>query len=330
VSKKTANETDSTIGDMAGSAMETVSDGLSGLTNNGSGGAAFSYNFRHPEIWQIKNNSLINTVYAGLENIFNGTNAYAGTLACSKGNISVTFNPSNPWTTGTTSDFYALWAFNNCEGNSLLFETSGSVLHHWGNMNGTTNPNKITNTTVFEQAPVDKKFTNTGNGRYITVLGNGNIGQISSAALGESSPVNIAHKIVWSNLSPVTYTLDIDLTRTGYTSGGVQLWQHAVRTTTPLTIVYNSSASTRSINGTVSVTLVKAGITASVTYTNFVFDVANCQPVANSTLTITISGNRTGSGTITYNGDGTADYTYTGSKGGNESGTFEINGCGLK
>jgi hypothetical protein len=84
------------------------------------------------------------------------------------------------------------------------------------------------------------------------------------------------------------------------------------------------------VSGTVQVEHVRSGVIVQTTFSSLVIPMGNCTP-SSGTATIAISGFWDGSGTITYNGDGTANYTYsyTNSRGRTVSGegTFAVSGC---
>ena len=90
------------------------------------------------------------------------------------------------------------------------------------------------------------------------------------------------------------------------------------------------NSNTWTVSGTIQVEHVLAGVTVETTFASLVIPMGDCAPLS-GTATFAISGHWNGSGTITYNGDGTANYTYTYTnergKTVSGSGTFAVSGC---
>jgi hypothetical protein len=304
---------------MSQSALEVVNDSMSDINNSGE--TNVSYNVQYPEIWR-GNPTIQERICTASDKLLSFMSAYAASAVCPGGGSVTVTDPSGTWNSANAS-FYVERAFNDCTGPFGLFMVSGNGLLHWQGLDGTkTGAAKIQKDSKLDQAPVNKRYTRILTGSYITVEGNG--ASISDGTLTG----NVAHTINWSAVGGTTrvYSVDTDLTRTGYSASGSELFKHVVTTPIPLSVNVNMSALTRTISGTISIYHERANITMETTFSNVVIPMDTCLPSSGS-ASITISGRTNGSGSITYTGNGSADYTYTTAQGRTLSGSFVLSGC---
>jgi len=235
-------------------------------------------------------------------------------------------DPSGTWNSSNGS-FYVIRTFNSCTGPFGLFRVDGDAVLHWTGMNAAaTGVAKLQPGSKLEQAPVNKRFTRIATGGYVTVEGNGST--LTSGSLSGS----IAHTVNWITVgaNSRTYQLSSDLNRKGYTPGGALVFNHHVKTPSHLDITADMTGKTWTASGTVQVDYVLVGVTVETTFSSLVIPMDDCMPLS-GTANFIVSGNWTGSGTLTYNGDGTANYSYsyTNERGKTVtgSGTFAVSGC---
>lgn len=313
----------STVADMSQASLDTVNDSLSDI--NASGETSLSYRVPFPGSLQ-GNPILQERILMAEGTMMVPFSVKAATVSCPGGGSVDVTDPGGTWNSGN-SDFYVTRTFNNCAGPIGLVLVSGDVLLYWSNMVGAaTGAAKLQATSQVQQAPINKRFTRNATGGYVTVEGNGapiDNGTISGA---------VAHTVAWSSVSgdARSFTINTDLTRRGYNALGTQVYEHHVTTPSPLNVTADTATLTRNVSGTVQVEHVLSGAVVSTTFSNLEIPMSNCSP-SSGTATINITGYWTGSGTITYNGDGTADYTYSYENARGRTvtgeGTFAVSGC---
>lgn len=311
------------LAEMSQSSLETVNDGMADI--NTSGETSLSYRVQFPGAWQ-NNSGFQERLLMAEGRIMEPFSISAATVSCpGGGSIDVT-DAADTWNSGNGS-FFVARSFNRCTGPFGLFNVNGDALLFWSGMNaGATGAAKLQAGSKLEQAPVGKRFTRIATGGYIMVEGNG--ATLSNGGLTGA----IAHTVNWTAVSGTSRSFEIrtDLTRRGYNSLGKLLFEHHVTTPAYLSITADTASGTRTVSGTVQVEHVRSGVFVRTTFTNLVMPMDTCTP-STGTATIVISGYWDGSGTITYNGDGTADYTYsyTNERGRTVSGdgTFAVSGC---
>lgn len=311
-----------TVADMSQASLDTINDSLSDI--NASGETSLSYRVPFPGSLQ-GNPTLQERILTAEGTMLAPFNARAATVSCPGGGSVVVTDAVNTWNSANTS-FYVTRTFDNCTGPVGLLSVSGDVLLYWSGMNAATGAAKLQNGSQVQQAPINKRFTRNATGGYVTVEGNGatiDNGTISGA---------VAHTVVWSSVSgdARSFTIDTDLTRRGYNALGTQVYEHRVTTPSPLNVTADTTALTRTVSGTVQVEHVLSGAVVSTTFSNLEMPMSNCSP-SSGTATMNITGYWTGSGTITYNGDGTADYTYSYENARGRTvtgeGSFAVSGC---
>lgn len=309
---------------MSQSAMDSVNDSLTDINNTGTTGLSYQLNI--PREWQSypSMEERICRAEGKFFDAFAASAATSGSISCTSGSVDF-LDFSDGWST-TATNFYVIRTFNKCSGPYGLFTLTGKSMIHWKNMNNSAGIGKLIPGSVLEQVPMNKRVTRNSNGMYITVEGN------SATTLTDTNDSantgKVAHTITWSAVSGTgrTFTVDSNLVRKGYTSGGSLLFNHQITTPTPLSIVVDLSAANRSISGKIRVHHVLSDVTLETTFVNLVVPINNCVP-SSGTATIDISGSRTASGTITYTGNGSADYSYTTSSGRTSTGSFAVAGC---
>jgi hypothetical protein len=299
--KKKDDDNSGAVSDLATSSVGTVSEVMEAVDDSSSSGTAYL-----PKI--MKEDTLV----AKIGDIFRGSAAYAASPYI---DVYRTISP-NSW-----SDSGATWIWNYRIFNSYPLSSrvivTGAGLHKWHNLGAGTNDAKITTNTQFDQAPINKIFTNTRTGRYMTVVGNGSPLDSTGISLyqqgtgnlwtGTAPQGNIAHTVKWTAAD--TFTIDINLTRSGYDSNGNNLFIHTVTTPTVLTVV--NTASNRTINGEIDVLHARVGLTIKFTFKDVVYDLTS-KTITSGTITIVSSGKFGGSGTVTFNNDGTASVAFEG------------------
>ncbi len=311
------------IAEMSQSSLETVNDSMTDI--NTSGETNLSYRVQFPGTWN-ENANIQERLLMVEGNMMSPLSAWAETVSCpGGGSIDVT-DLTETWNSGNGS-FYVARSFNNCAGPYGLFRVNGDALLYWSGMNAAaTGASKLQAGSKLEQAPVDKRFTRVSTGGYVSVEGNG-----ATLTSGDLTGA-IAHTVNWTAVSGTSRSFEVttDLTRRGYNGGGSLMFEHHVTTPTHLDITADTSSSTRTMSGTVRVEHVRRGVIVQTAFSSLVIPMGNCTP-SSGTATITISGFWDGSGTITYNGDGTANYTYsyTNDRGRTISGegSFAVSGC---
>lgn len=312
------------VAQMSQSSLEAVSDGMSDINN--SGAADISYRMPCPAGWPGQRN-IRERLMAVEGRILKAMSAEAATVSCPGGGTVDVTDIGTTWGDTDATSFYVARTFNDCRGPYGFVSVSGGALLRWSNMNTGTGTDKLAAGSVLDQAPVSKRFTRVSTGDYITTTGNG-VTITHGVLTGD-----IAHTVNWTAVGPTTrsFTMTTDLTRRGYRASGVRLFEHNLTTPSPLNVTVDMSAETRTLSGAVEVEHVLMGMTVTTTFTNLVVPIDDCVP-ASGGATIVISGVAgDGSGTITYNGDGTANYTYayTTPQGRTRSGsgTFVVTGC---
>ncbi|HOT45856.1 MAG TPA: hypothetical protein PLM53_14465 [Spirochaetota bacterium] len=314
-----------TVADMSQASLDTVNDSLADINLSGET-TTLSYHVPFPGTWQA-NPTLQERLLMAEGTMMDRLSAKAAplTTSCPGGGSVVVTDPADTWNSTDTA-FYVTRTFNDCTGPFGFFKVSGDVLLYWSGMNAATGVAKLQNGSQVRQAPINKRFTRVATGGYVTVEGNG--ATITNGTLSGA----VAHTVAWSSVSGDTrsFTIDTDLTRKGYNGLGTLLYEHHITTPSPLNVTANTTAQTRTVSGTVQVEHVISGAIVSTTFTNLVIPMGNCSP-SSGTATIAITGYWTGNGTITYSGDGTADYTYSyeNARGRTFSGegTFAVSGC---
>jgi hypothetical protein len=252
---------------------------------------------------------------AALKNLFIPASLYAadGSWPCPGGGKVSYTDPSTTWSSTNTS-FTITRTFNECKSAGGYIQIDGTSTLECSNMRGTSG-NQLQNGSTIKQIPSDKTFTNTATGYYMTVSGNGSNG--------------VAHTLTWQYPPESgydrTFTLDTNLTRRGYTPKGIKFFEHIVKTTTPYTINVKVGNSRTIKSGTVEVSYALANITVTSTISNLVMGWSSCIPSTGS-INFTVSGSRTGSGTISF-ANGQAQFTYTAASGNSISGEFAVSGC---
>jgi len=315
----------STVADMSQASLDTVNDSLADINLSGET-TTLSYNVPFPGSWQA-NPTLQERLLMAEGSMMDPLSAKAAPLStsCPGGGTVVVTDPAETWDSANTA-FYVTRTFNDCTGPFGFFKVSGDVLLYWSGMNAATGVDKLQIGSQVQQAPINKRFTRVATGGYVTVEGNG--ATIDNGTLSGA----VAHTVVWTAVGATTrsFTIDTDLTRKGYNALGTQIFEHRVTTPSPLNVTADTDAQTRTVSGTVQVEHVISGVIVSTTFTNLVIPMATCSP-SSGTATIAITGYWTGSGTVTYNGDGTADYTYSyeNARGKTFSGdgSFAVSGC---
>ena len=316
------------IENMSQSAMDSVNDSMTDINNTGQ--TNLSYQMSVPGEWRMHPTLAERVCRAegSFADIFSA-HAATGSIFCTSG--SVDFNDaSNGWSTPAATDYYVIRTFNNCSGPYNLFTLTGKTMIHWSNMKtGVIGLNKLQGTSKLEQVPINKKATRNLNGMYVTVEGN------SATTLTDpndsANTGKVAHTVIWSAVPDVntrSFTVDTNLIRKGYTADGTLFFNHEITTPTPLSIAVDLGAAVpnRTISGTLRVYHVLANVTLETTFSSLVVPISNCVPSSGS-ATISISGARTASGTITYTGNGGAEYSYTTGAGKTTTGSFVVTGC---
>jgi hypothetical protein len=313
------------IASMSQSSLDTVNDSMSDINLSGET-TTLSYNVPFPGNWQA-NPTLQERLLMAEGRMMDPLSVKAAPLStsCPGGGSVVVTDPADTWNSANTA-FYVTRTFNDCTGPFGFFKVSGDVLLFWTGMNAATGVAKLQDGSQVQQAPINKRFIRNATGGYVTVEGNGatiDNGTISGA---------VAHTVAWNAVGATTrsFTINTDLTRKGYNGMGTLIYEHHVTTPTPLSVTADTTAGNRTVSGTVQVEHVRSGVIVQTTFSSLVIPMGNCSP-SSGTATIAISGYWDGSGTITYNGDGTASYTYsyTNARGKTITGegTFAVSGC---
>ncbi len=311
---------DDLIAHMSQSFIEAMNDGMSDIGNAGVTG--LSYRVPYPGEWLLNPTpgERLSIASGALLDMFS---AGAATINCPGGGSIVYTDPADTWNSDNSS-FSVVRTFSNCGSPGGMFTVSGDSLVVWSNLLGAGihGAAKIQAGSVMAQAPVGKRYTRSSNMYYITVEGNGE--SLSGGGLSGNS----AHTITWTAVSDTlrSFRINTDLTRTGYTGPGIAIFKHRISTPDPLSVTTDIAAGTRTISGSVKVEHVFANITMTATMNGLVIPVDNCIP-SSGTATIDIAGSKTGSGSIIYNSDMTATYSYTDSKGNTFTGNFTLCGC---
>ena len=311
---------DDIIANMSQSSLEALNDSMADINNSGASGV--SYHIQYPGSWQ-QSPTLDERLAIASDRAFGLISADAATVSCPGGGEIVYTDPSGTWNSDNSS-FSVVRTFSNCGSPGGLFTVSGDSLAGWSNLKGAGvyGAQKIQTGSVMNQAPVGKRFTRATNRYYITV--DGNDAPLSSGGLTG----NIAHTITWTAVSDTsrTFTINSNLTRKGFTAAGTNFFEHRVTTPAPVTVTADTAGGTRTISGTVKVEYILSNVVMTATMSGLVIPVDNCIPSSGS-ATIDITGSKTGSGSITYNSDKTATYSYTDSRGNTFSGNFTLCGC---
>jgi hypothetical protein len=254
----------------------------------------------------LNEESLWQKAGSALERLFDSS-LHAIAFSCSSGSV----NDSGSF--GSASSLTITRTWNNCIGDGGHFKRNGIVYLGWTGLN-TSSP-YVQNGSVLKRATSGLTITRTSTGNYVEISGNDSAHQVSGS--------NANQILTWSSVSGSsrTFTLHIDETRTGKSSGGTTLFRHVVTTPTDMTISVDTAASTRAItSGSIKVHHALANIDVVTTFNNAVWDINTCQPKSGS-ATVAVSGSKSGSGNITFN-NGTVSFTY-----GSASGTLTLPGC---
>ncbi len=318
-----ASSSGDTIADMSQASLDTINDSLADINMSGTT-TTLSYHAPYPGSWQA-NPTLKERILMAEGNLMESFSVHAATAACPGGGSVGVTDIANTWQSGNAA-FYVARTFTDCTGPFGFFKVSGDVLLSWSGLNGgVTGADKLQAGSKVEQAPINKRFTRNATGAYIGVEGNGST--ITDGTLSGK----VAHTVNWTAVgaNSRTFTVNTDLYRRGYSGLGTLLYEHHVTTPTALNVTADTSASTRTVSGSVQVEH-RNGAIVTTTFSNLVVPMSTCAPTS-GTATVAISGYWTGSGTITYTGNGLANYTYSYS---NErgrtvtgQGSFVVSGC---
>ncbi len=317
-----ASSSGDTIAEMSQASLDTVNDSLADI--NTSGQTSLSYNVTYPGSWQA-NPTIDERILMAEGNMMEPFSAKAATATCPGGGSVEVTDTAPTWNSSNTA-FYVARTFSDCTGPFGFFKVSGSGLLSWSGMASATGSAKLQAGSKVEQAQVNKRFTRNATGAYISVERNG--GVITNGTLSGK----VAHTVNWSAVSGSsrTFTIATDLTLKGYSGLGTLLFEHHVTTPTALNVTADTSAGTRTVSGSVQVEHVRTGAIVTTTFSSLVIPMSTCSPTS-GTATVAISGYWDGSGTITYTGNGLANYTYSYS---NErgrtvtgQGSFVVSGC---
>ncbi len=230
-------------------------------------------------------------------------------FSCSSGSVSDNASPNF----GAAASLTVTRTWSNCVGDAGQFRRNGVVYLGWSGLNMSTP--YVQSGTTLKRATNGLTMTRVSTGNYVEISGNDTSNQVSG--------YNGNQVLSWTSVSGSnrSFTLAINETRTGKSSGGATLFQHIVTTPTNLTINVDTGAATRTIaSGTVRVQYQLAGITVDTTFNSAVWNIDTCQPVSGS-ATVSVSGAKSGTGSMTFN-NGTVTFSFEGS-----NSTLTLPGC---
>jgi hypothetical protein len=317
---------------MTKSVTDAISDGVGEANNQGQASGNLSFNSAPLEL--DSDFTLKETILAFLRDKTSqtGTPAYAvvspGPLTCFSGTIDIAPDYASTWGTASTTAFQMVRTFNSCMRYNGRHVIDGAAIHDWTGLDGTqTGGAKIIAGTIMRQVPTNKKITNTINYRYAIMSGT-SAGETVSYNLQN---YNTAHKLVYvapTAGSDRTFNMTITLERRIYTADNFLRHVHVVTTSVgqPVTVDVNLTNNTRTINGTVQVADAVSNYSMTAVYTNVTHAIGDCLP-ASGTIALTLTGKHAGTGTLTFNGDGTAAYTFTPMDDEETTGTIDMEGC---
>jgi len=299
---------DNTISGAVSTATISISESADD-SNSSTGSAAVAFNENSSKV--LQNKGYRKLLYSILDMVAGGRDLYASSLfsLCSSGGTGLTIIPAASWGNSSATELYAELSYNDCVIKHSNYTATGSVLFHWSNLTTGTDINKIQSTTKIEQAFYNKELTNYLSDAVISVEGTGTT-LLSDNTLtgGTLSNLPVAHTIEFISVSPpnIEYNLIISLEHIKTRSGNT-IFDHKVTTVTALDIVTDLTAQTRKIkSGELEVEHVISGFTVDIVYSDVVYSIGDPRPVS-GTLTVTVTGSRTGGGTITFDGTTTPD-----------------------
>lgn len=223
---------------------------------------------------------------------------------------------------GETNGFTVTRTLTNCQGSGGFFQRNGTVYLQWANLLTTlANNTYVQNGTTLLRAPAALVLTRNATGNTVEIAGD------------DATTVNsakVSHNFTWTATTTNTrsFTLNIREKRTGKTASGETRFEHKITTPVQLSVTVDTTAQTRTlISGTVNVRHDIAGVDIATTFSNVIWSRTTCQPTAGS-ATVTVSGNRSGSGTLAFT-NGQVSFTYEGAGGRSASGTITLPNCGV-
>lgn len=287
--------------------ITTINNGM-GDINAGGGSLAF---LSPAEQRFLNEESFWQKIGGYAERLFDSS-LHATTTACSSsGSVDDTGQAFG------TAAFTITRVWNACVRDGGAFRRNGTVYLGWaGLLTSQTNSTYVTNGTTLKRATSGLTMTRVSTGNYVDISGNDSANTVSST--------NANQVFTWGATTATTrtFTLSINETRTGKNSSGTTRFRHVITTPTNLTVNVDTAAQTRTIaSGTISVQHALANFTVSTTFSNMVWDMTTCQPKSGS-ANVSVSGSITGSGTLTFNSNGTVNFSY-----GTASGTISLPGC---
>ena len=307
-SDTSTTEDDETVSGQVETTLDVVSDAMDGINDTGQSNLSYLRIRDH-----MKSRPLLYRATEMISDMLLGEPLHAA-ISCTSGAISK--SPESPsWGSSSTLDITR--TFSSCA--TARFSIAGTTDFRWSNLATTGGAPYLQVGSKLLRAP-GLTITRTATGGTVTIAGNGSL----------LTTNKVSHTLEWSSVDTAAntraFTVNIDVTRTGKSASGVELFTHTAKTTEALVVSADLNAQTRTItSGTIEVTG-KLGLTTATTkYSSVVWDSATCQPKS-GTITTSLSGLRTGSATVTFNNDGTADYNFTGNKR-NAKGKITLKGC---
>jgi hypothetical protein len=301
--KSTSDSGSSDVSDAVESQIATLNSATSDV-NAGNTGTAVAF-VSPGEQRLLDQQTFGQKVVEMVDRLFDSSlHATAVSVSCSSGNFTDT--PSTSFS-GNTGSVLVTRQWNNCTGDLGVFKRNGTVYLQFAGLQGTSP--YVQNGATLVRATSSLTMTRTKTGNYVDISGND--------ATNQASSTNGNQKFTWT--SSTAYTLNINETRTGKTAAGATLFRHVVTTPAALSVSFGNS--TRTIqSGSIKIAHTLANFDVTTTFSNAVWSTSSCQPVSGS-ATITVSGSRSGTGTLKFN-NGTIDFTY-----GDTSGSITTSGC---
>ena len=347
--KKSTASTDSTSLDMASSAADSAQSSISGLSAGSDATVALNFNAPKGTFGQ--------RMFASIKDFHLGSDLYAAQAPTTtkdgavpydaKGIVAAPTNSGlflNPWNS-TDTDFTVVQPALTADKSGKFTLSNTIVMNIWNGLSASsTHDAKIINGTTLNRV-VDVTKTRILNGNYVVVTGTGTAitaytptgTPTGSGGFTTSEQPN--YTLTWSGTPSPTasnFTVNISEEKVGYKSGATKEgFDHVITTPTSLSVAVSiptSGDATRTIqSGVIQIYHAIAKITMTYTYTNVVYDIT-LGYITSGTIAISgtsaKAGNYAGSGTITFNSDGTATYEYTVTGGTKDTGTIAIAGMG--
>lgn len=312
-----ATDTSDELENSLESAMDSLSEGMTGLTD--SSGTNIAY-LERDQGWLA---NLAESVSNLASSLLMSNSLYAASTSTCPGGGDFSRSVGTGYTDfpNPSTNLFVRNQFNNCFRYKNRLAINGSTENYWQNLSSAS-PYLQQNQTQLQKA-LQLQITNQIRNTVMETTGTGS--QISN---GQNQ---ISHTYQWTNVNSstkqYTYTLNFQYRRTYRFA--LRTRQYDVTSPTPLTITADLQNQIRTISsGEHQIQNQEKTMTMTFTYNNFVWSVSSCFPNTGSVSFSYKNGTETGTGKIEFDSanPGIGSYSYT-SASGTMTGKIYLSGC---